>query len=110
VHAWEAGRATPQIDLLARIMQILETPISEVVTIDPKERYPGDWRVIKGLTQPQLAAAARIATTTPRGIEGADLALTDANAATLARLLGIGIDEYRAAHQRTRERPAGTPV
>jgi transcriptional regulator with XRE-family HTH domain len=110
VHAWEAGRATPQIDLLARIMQILGTPISEVVTVDPDERYPGDLRVIKGLTQPQLAAAARIATTTLRGIERADLALTDTNAATLARLLGIGVDEYRAAYQRARERPPGVSV
>jgi hypothetical protein len=47
---------------------------------------------------------------TLRGIERADPALTDANAATLARLPGIGIDAYRAAHQRARERPAGTPV
>jgi hypothetical protein len=45
-----------------------------------------------------------------RLIERADLALTDANAATSARLLAISVDEYRAAHQRARERPAGTPV
>ena len=110
VHGWERGRATPQIDLLARIMLILEAPISVVVNIDPQERYPGDWRVLKGLTQPQLAAAAGIATTTLRGIERADLALTDTNAGTLARLLGIGVGEYRASYQRARERPAGAPV
>ncbi|MEE3067429.1 MAG: helix-turn-helix transcriptional regulator [Actinomycetota bacterium] len=110
VHAWEAGRATPLIDLLARVMQILETPISEVVAIAPDQRYPGDWRVMKGLSQPQLAAAARIATSTLAGIERADLALTDANAAMLARLLGMSVDEYRAAHQRARQRPPGTPV
>ena len=51
-----------------------------------------------------------ISRSTLRGIERADLALTDANAATLARLLGIGTDEYRAAHQRARERPVGTQV
>lgn len=110
VHGWEAGRATPLIDLLARVMQILETPISEVVVVAPDERYPGDWRVMKGLSQPQLAAAARIATSTLAGIERADLALTDANAATLARLLGISVDQYRAAHQRARKRPPGTRV
>lgn len=48
----EAGKGTPQIDLLARVMAILETPIEHVVAIAPDERYPGDWRVIKGLTQP----------------------------------------------------------
>lgn len=110
VFNWEGGKGTPQIDLLARVMRILETPIEQVVTIAPEDRYPGDWRVIKGLTQPELAAAAKIATTTLRGIERADAALTDANAAALANLLGITVDEYRAAYQRARQRPAGTSV
>ena len=54
-------------------MRILDAPIEQVVTIPADERYPGDWRVIKGLTQPELAAAAKIATTTLRGIERADI-------------------------------------
>jgi ribosome-binding protein aMBF1 (putative translation factor) len=66
--------------------------------------------VIKGLTQPELAAASKIATTTLRGIERADAALTDTNAANLAGQLGITVEEYRAAYQRARQRPAGTPV
>src|ERR1700757_1818186 len=45
IHAWEAGKGTPQVDLLARVMEILDTPISKVVPIAPDERYPGDWRV-----------------------------------------------------------------
>ena len=36
------------------------------------------------MTQPELAAGAKIAMTTLRGIERADIALTEANAATLA--------------------------
>ena len=107
---WEAGTCTPQVDLLARVMRILEAPIEQVVTIPAGERYPGDWRVIKGLTQPELAAAVKIATTTLRGIERADLGLTDANAEKLAKHLGISVEEYRAAYQRARQRPAGTPV
>ena len=110
VHAWEAGKGTPQVDLLARVMRILDAPIEQVVTIPADERYPGDWRVIKGLTQPELAAAAKIATTTLRGIERADIGLTDANATNLANLLGISVEEYRAAYQRARQRPAGTSV
>ncbi|ORX13086.1 XRE family transcriptional regulator [Mycobacterium xenopi] len=110
VHAWEAGRGTPQVDLLARVMRILDTAIEQVVTIPPTQRYPGDWRVIKGMTQPELAAAAKIATTTLRGIERADIGLTDANAVTLAKHLGISVEEYRAAYQRARQRPAGAPV
>ena len=75
VFNWEAGKSTPQVDLLARVMRILEAPIEQVVTIPAGERYPGDWRVIKGLTQPELAAAVKIPTTTLRGIERADAAL-----------------------------------
>jgi len=110
VFNWEAGKSTPQVDLLARVMRILEAPIEQVVTIPAGERYPGDWRVIKGLTQPELAAAAKIATTTLRGIERADIGLSDANTEKLANLLGVRVEEYRAAYQRARQRPAGTPV
>lgn len=110
VFNWEAGKSTPQVDLLARVMRILDAPIEQVVTIAPGERYPGDWRVLKGLTQPELAAAVKIPTTTLRGIERADAALTDGNAEKLSTFLGISVDEYRAAYQRARQRPAGTPV
>jgi transcriptional regulator with XRE-family HTH domain len=108
IFNWEAGKSTPQVDLLARVMRILEAPIEQVVTIPVDERYPGDWRVIKGLTQPELAAAAKIATTTLRGIERADIGLSDANAATLASRLGISVEQYRGSYQRARQRPAGT--
>lgn len=110
IFNWEAGKGTPQVDLLARVMRILDSPIEEVVTIPPGERYPGDWRVIKGLTQPELAAAAKIATTTLRGIERADAGLNEKNATILAQHLGISVEEYRASYQRARERPAGAPV
>lgn len=110
IHAWEGHRGTPQIDRLVRAMTVLNAPIDHVVTIDRHDRYPSDWRVIRGLTQPQLAAAARIATTTLRRIERGDLPLTDTNAETLARLLDITPTEYRAAYERARTRPPGTPV
>lgn len=110
IHSWEAGTRTPQVDLLAKAMKILKAPISEVVLIAPPDRYPGDWRVMNGLTQPELAAAIGIATTTLRGIERADIGLTDTNAANLAARLGISVDEYRAAYNRARQRPPGIPV
>jgi hypothetical protein len=37
-------------------MAVLKRPIDGVVRMEEGQRYPGDWRVIKGLTQPQLAA------------------------------------------------------
>lgn len=110
IHAWEAGRYTPQVDLLAKVMKILQTPIDRVVKVPVEDRYPGDWRVVKGMTQPELAARAGIATTSLRGIERADIGLTDANAAALAKLLDIPAEQYRAAYQRARQRPPGTSV
>ncbi|WP_287041581.1 helix-turn-helix transcriptional regulator [Mycobacterium sp.] len=110
IFNWEAGKGTPQVDLLARVMSILDAPIEDVVTVAAEDRYPGDWRVIKGMTQPQLAAVAKIPTTTLRGIERADAALTDANAAKLAACLDISVEEYQAAYGRARQRPAGTSV
>ena len=108
LYSWAAGRGMPQVDLLARVMKALATPIEDVVRIAPGDRFPGDWRVIRGKTQAELAAEAQIATTTLRGIERADIGLTDANAAKLATLLGVSAEEYRAAYQRARGRPPGT--
>ncbi|WP_418287712.1 helix-turn-helix domain-containing protein [Mycobacterium adipatum] len=110
IWKWEAGTATPLIDLLARVMRILDAPIEQVITIPADERYPGDWRAIRGISQPELAATAKIPTTTLKGIERGDRNLSDANADKLADLLGISVEEYRAAYQRARERPAGTSV
>lgn len=110
IHAWEAGRGTPQVHLLARVMQLLQTPIEQVIDIKPAERFPGDWRIIRGLTQPELAAAAKIATGTLSTIENGTTPLAEANADKLASLLGITATEYRAAYERARTRPPGTPA
>jgi len=110
IWKWEAGTTTPLVDLLARVMRILEAPIEQVITIPADERYPGDWRAIKGISQPELAASAKIPTTTLKGIERGDRNLSDANADKLAALLGISVEQYRAAYERARQRPAGTSV
>ena len=91
-------------------MRILEAPIEQVVTIPAGERYPGDWRVIKGLTQPELAAAVKIRHHHVARHRACRRSLTDGNAEKLAKHLGISVEEYRAAYQRARQRPAGTPV
>ncbi len=109
IHHWEAGTRTPQVDILAAAMAVLETPIETVVLIDPDQRYPGDWRVMSGLTQPQLAARAHIATAILQRIERGEYPLSDKSAESLAAVLDIAADTYRAAYQRVRQRPAGTP-
>lgn len=109
IHHWEAGRRTPQVDILAAVMEVLNAPIESVVLIAPQERYPGDWRVMSGLTQPQLAAAAHIATAILQRIERGEYPLSDSNAEALSGVLGIEVGTYRAAYQRARDRPAGAP-
>lgn len=110
IYGWEAGTFTPQVDKLASVMKILGRPIEHVVVVPVDERYPGDWRVLCGLTQPQLAAAAGIATTTLKKIERGETTLTDDKAVKLSRLLGTPVEEYEAAWRRARDRPAGAPV
>ena len=110
IYAYESGRRMPQIDVLARVMGVLDEPIETVVKIDRNQRFPGDWRVLTGLTQPQLASRAKISTALLRGIEAADHGLTDAKATVLADLLGISVTEYRSAYRRAQKRPPGTPA
>ena len=105
---WESGRSSPQIDLLLRVMNVLDAPIEHVVIVDPDQRYPGDWRVVRGLTQPQLAATVGIATSTLSGIERGEIALTDAAAKVLAKALQLTPAQYRDAYVRARSRPPGT--
>ncbi|WP_236724308.1 helix-turn-helix transcriptional regulator [Mycobacterium avium] len=109
IHHWEAGTRSPQIDILANVMTVLHAPIESVVLIPTNHRYPSDWRAMKGLTQPQLAAAAHMPTATIQRIERADYPLSDKNAQTIANVLSISVEEYKAAYQRARKRPAGTP-
>lgn len=108
VHHWEAGTRSPQIDILAKAMTVLRSPIDSVVLIANNERYPGDWRVMTGRTQPQLAAAAGIPTVIVNRIERADYPLSGTHAETLATILGISAEEYQAAYQRARCRCPGT--
>jgi len=110
IYAWEAGTSTPQVDKLAAAMQALGRSIDDVVEVPIDERCPGDWRVLAGFTQPQLAAAAAISTTGLQRIETGERAPTDEQAATLSRLLGTDAQQYQAAWQRARHRPPGTPA
>lgn len=108
LHAWESGRRTPQVDILAAVMAVLTAPIDAVVRIDEDQRFPGDWRVMKGLTQPELAAQAQLSTSAVQRIERGEHPLSDANAHTLSGLLGISPQTYRDAYHRARQRPPGT--
>jgi len=110
IYGWEKGSTTPHVDKLAAVMAVLGAPIESVVRVPVDERYPGDWRVLLGLTQPRLAALAGIPTTTLKKIELGEMALSGEMAVLLSRLVNASTEEYVASWERARTRPAGEPA
>jgi transcriptional regulator with XRE-family HTH domain len=110
IDNWETGRATPQIDVLVRVAEVLHVRVDTLIDIPTDQRYPGDWRILRGLTQPQLATATGLSTTTIGAIERGEVALSDTNADTIAKELNITATTYRQAYERARTRPPGTPA
>ncbi|MBY6382579.1 MULTISPECIES: helix-turn-helix domain-containing protein [Rhodococcus] len=110
VQRWESGSRSPQVDTLSLVAKALQMSISDFVDVPEGERFPGDWRVLRGLTQPQLGKLAGISTSEVGRIERGEVPLTDASAKALSRQLEISIEELRASHERARNRPAGTPA
>ncbi len=110
IHKWESGSQSPQIDILMRVVRALGVEVSDVVAVGPEDRYPGDWRVLLGLTQPELGAKAGISTSMVGAIERGDARLTDNFARKLAAALEIPESELRASYERVRNRPPGTPA
>lgn len=110
IRRWENGSASPQIDLLKRALAALRIDAVDVIRTDPRERYLSDWRHLRLMTQPQLAQQAGIATHLVMRIERGERELTDTIAAGLATALQITELEVRAAYERARTRPAGSPA
>ncbi|MEE2061584.1 helix-turn-helix transcriptional regulator [Rhodococcus artemisiae] len=109
IRRWEQDDSSPQVDLLARVVEVLGVTIADVVQVPVDERYPGDWRVLLGLTQPQLGAKAGITTQIVSSVERGVISLSDNAAEKLSAALGIPESELRAAHERARNRPLGEP-
>ncbi|MFF0818063.1 helix-turn-helix domain-containing protein [Rhodococcus sp. NPDC003318] len=107
---WETGARSPQIDVLARVARALEIEIAALVSIPKDDRFPGDWRILIGMTQPELGARAGVSTAMVGSIERGEARLTDEVATKLSSALGISPDDLRAAHRRARNREAGTPA
>lgn len=110
IRRWEQGESSPQVDLLAKVVEALGVTIADVVHVPEGERYPGDWRVLLGLTQPQLGAKAGVATQIVSSVERGVISLSDNVSSKLAAALGISESELRASYERARSRPAGAPA
>ena len=97
-------------DVLVRAAKALNAPLDTFVKIPANQRYPGDLRVLRGLTQPQLANATGLSTTTIGSIERGEVTLSDANAQAIAAALKLSPQTYQQAFERVRTRPPGTPA
>ncbi|MEU2005911.1 helix-turn-helix domain-containing protein [Rhodococcus sp. NPDC019627] len=110
IRRWELGDSSPQVDLLARVTAAIGVSISDLVKVPEGDRYPGDWRILRGLTQPQLGAAAGVTTQIVGSVERGEISLSDNMARKLSAALQIPESELRASYERVRTRPAGTPA
>ncbi|MDT2007227.1 transcriptional regulator [Rhodococcus sp. ACS1] len=110
IRRWELGDSSPQVDLLARVTAAIGVSISDLVKVPEGDRYPGDWRILRGLTQPQLGAAAGVTTQIVGSVERGEISLSDNVARKLSAALQIPESELRASYERVRTRPAGTPA
>ncbi len=109
VAQWEIGRTSPTVDALARVAAQLDVSIGELVSVPVEERTLVDWRILVGLTQPQLAQRMGISTAALSSVERGDVRLTPERALLLAEHLGISTIDVRKAYSRARSRPAGSP-
>lgn len=107
VRKWEQGESSPGVDLLARATATLGITIADVVDVPEDEKYPGDWRVLRGLTQPLLGAAAGVSTAQVGAIERGEGTLSSNVASKLAAALDIPESELRDSFERVRNRPPG---
>jgi transcriptional regulator with XRE-family HTH domain len=110
LRRWEDGTGLPQVNSLRRVATALGVPISRLVKVPERKRMLSDLRVMAGLTQPEAAKAAGIATYTYALVERGLRELDDITAERLAVSLGVSGGEVCSAWQRARDRPPGTPA
>ncbi|MBF6253905.1 helix-turn-helix transcriptional regulator [Nocardia farcinica] len=110
IQQWEAGKKSPQVNLLFRVAAVLGVPMEQLVPIPREQRYLRDWRVLRGMLESDLAARTGISGSSIGRLEEGSAALTDENANRLAEALGITATEVRAAYDRARNRAVGAPA
>ncbi|WP_225730979.1 MULTISPECIES: helix-turn-helix transcriptional regulator [unclassified Nocardia] len=115
---WLSGRATPSIDLLRRVLEVLQqrhrdrglapVTIGDLYTYDRDNPMLSDLRIMALLTQPELGRKAGLPTTVVRELEIGTVRLMPHHVTKLADALGEGADEalVTRAYDNTRRRDA----
>lgn len=109
LRSWDRRGGAPDIERLSRLCAVLGIEVTDLVHVPDDEAMPSDFRIRKGLTQVQLAAAAGMSTTVLSDFERAESRWSPTKATKIAAVLGISIDDLERAWQRARTRPAGAP-
>ncbi|MFD6356703.1 helix-turn-helix domain-containing protein [Nocardia tengchongensis] len=105
---WEDGSTTPQAEGLLRVARALDIPMTRLIVVPEKDRYPSYYRQLLGLGQARLADIAGMPTSTLQSIERGEAALGTEKAAALAVALGIPEQVLLEAYERVRLRKPGT--
>lgn len=110
IGRWEAGTRSPQVDALKEVLDVLGCEIQDVVDVPTSNRFPGDWRVLRGLTQPQLGKLARVSTSAIGRIERGEGGLSDATRDLIATALEISPEMLTESFKRAQQRRPGEPA
>lgn len=110
IYGWESGHASPQVDKLAAAMKVLGHPIEEVVLIPLGSAFPAIGECWPDSRNPNWLQPPACPQPLCKKIERGESLVSDERASILGKILDITGDEYRAAWQRVRERPPGTPA
>ena len=105
---WLSSASSPTVDVLHRVVAQLGITMRDVLDIDPDHPNLTDLRVLAGLTQRQLAAAAGLGDETVGQLERGTARLRDHHAQALAAALAVPLPVVTAAHATTRYRDSGT--
>lgn len=94
LKAWENGVSIPQIDTLREVLAAMkrlgiDVSVETIIAVPEAERTLADWRAIRLMLQPELAAKIPIGTTHLSNIEAGAVALTDRTREGLAEALGL---------------------
>ncbi|MFC8181545.1 helix-turn-helix domain-containing protein [Rhodococcus sp. NPDC057297] len=103
---WELGAADPSIDALARCTKVLGIEISDVVVVEREKEHLGDLRVMRGLTQGELAKRVGVSPQHIGALERGHVALSDGLAKRLAGELATEPGRVVEAWVRVRNRAA----
>lgn len=103
---WELGAADPSISALARCTKVLNINISDVVIVERGMEHLGDLRVMRGLTQGELAKLVGVSPQHVGALERGHVALSDTLARRVSDELRMELDRVVEAYVRVRNRAA----